>query len=129
MALSSSAPLPACSHVSCDIRISTVTKCTYLRTHTAHIRGIYCCCNYKRWQRIEEEREEKREKLIAKSRRHFDPADRVVPSYGTYETLQMEEGRGGQERAPPRPGILERAVELHRSGELGAGNISKVPDF
>ena len=94
-------------------------------------RACYCCCNYRKWQRIEEEREARRAKQIAKSRRHFDPAQHNVPSYGTYETLDMEEGRGpdGSEARYVQSGVLERAVELHRSGGVGAGNIRSIPDF
>ena len=54
----------------------------YVCMYVCICRGIYCCCNYRKWQKIEEEREAKREKLIAKTRRPFDPTDRVT-SYGT----------------------------------------------
>uniref|UniRef100_A0A7S4UD95 Uncharacterized protein n=1 Tax=Guillardia theta TaxID=55529 RepID=A0A7S4UD95_GUITH len=85
--------------------------------------GVWCCCNWSRWQAIEEEREKKREALIAKTRVAYDPVDRAPPSYGT-----LDIGQELDDHSNP-PGMFSSIVELHRSGELGGRNLKNVPDF
>uniref|UniRef100_A0A7S0M9K8 Uncharacterized protein n=1 Tax=Cryptomonas curvata TaxID=233186 RepID=A0A7S0M9K8_9CRYP len=89
--------------------------------------GLWCCCNWSKWQKIEDERERKREALISKTRVCVDPVDRVQYTYGTIQPLELEQGR--ERRPPPGSSVIDSAIQLHRSGELGGDNLRNVPDF
>mmetsp|Transcript_52407 Transcript_52407/g.124813 ORF Transcript_52407/g.124813 Transcript_52407/m.124813 type:complete len:125 (-) Transcript_52407:72-446(-) len=89
--------------------------------------GIWCCCQYPKWKKVEDAREEKRQRQIDKTRVKYDPVDRHTQSYGAIQPMDLESGP--EARGQQRPTVVDSMLHLHRSGDVTGANIRNVPDF
>mmetsp|Transcript_16502 Transcript_16502/g.32580 ORF Transcript_16502/g.32580 Transcript_16502/m.32580 type:complete len:126 (-) Transcript_16502:98-475(-) len=90
--------------------------------------ATWCCCNWRKWQEIEEKREARKERLISKTKPKIDPVDRH-PQYGSFQPLELEEGPEQRRGGFGSQSAADSIMQLHRSGELGGTNIRNTPDF